>query len=95
MDSAEFFRRFDDSQEIGRDITDTELSVFYDNGQEVGLWRENRATTVGNGSVLAPQESERARNWYANHRDSHVARTTRASDDRTRSTAHRSREQER
>ena len=58
MHSGEFFKRFADRQEIGRDITDTHLSVFYDNGGEVGLWREERATTIGTGSVLAPRDAD-------------------------------------
>ena len=65
MQSGEFFKRFTDHQEIGRDITDAHLSVFYDNGREVGLWREERATTIGAGSVLAPHDAEMARNWFS------------------------------
>jgi hypothetical protein len=64
MRSAEFARRFRDHQEIGREVTDTHLLVFYDNGQEVGLWRENRRTTQGAGQVLSPSDAEMARFWY-------------------------------
>ena len=64
MRSAEFFKRFAHRQEIGRDVTDDHVSVFYDNGVEVGLWREERRTTVGAGSVLSPRDAEMARHWY-------------------------------
>ena len=64
MQSADFFKRFADHQEIGRDITDNHLYVFYDNGAEVGLWREDRPTTIGAGSVLGPEDAEMARYWF-------------------------------
>jgi hypothetical protein len=64
MRSAEFSRRFRDHQEIGREVTDTHLLVFYDNGKEVGLWRENRRTTQGSGEVLSPGDAEMSRYWY-------------------------------
>ena len=64
MRSAEFARRFRDYQEIGREVTDTHLLVFYDDGKEVGLWRENRRTTQGTGYILAPQDAEMARYWF-------------------------------
>jgi hypothetical protein len=60
----EFARRFRDHHEIGREATDTHLLVFYDNGREVGLWREDRRTTRGTGRVLGPQDAEMARYWY-------------------------------
>jgi hypothetical protein len=66
MHYPEFARRFCDHQEIGRDITDTHLLVFYDNGREVGLWRENRRSTEGTGEVLSPGDAEMARFWYRN-----------------------------
>jgi hypothetical protein len=66
MHAAEFARRFRDHQEIGREVTDTHLLVFYDNGEEVGLWRENRRTTQGVGDVLSPSDGEMARYWYRN-----------------------------
>ena len=66
MQSGEFFKHFADKHEIGRDITDTHSSVFYDNGREVGLWRVERATTVGLGSVLPSDEAEMARYWFTN-----------------------------
>jgi hypothetical protein len=66
MQYREFARRFRDHQEIGRDSTDTHLLVFYDNGREVGLWREDRRTTQGTGEVLGPDDAEMARYWYCN-----------------------------
>jgi hypothetical protein len=66
MQYREFARRFRDHQEIGRDATDTHLLVFYDNGREVGLWREDRRTTQGSGEVLSPEDAEMARYWYRN-----------------------------
>ncbi len=64
MESVKFFKRFTDSQEIGRDITDTQLTVFYDNGKDVGQWRQDRSTTVGMGSILAADDAEMARYWF-------------------------------
>jgi hypothetical protein len=66
MHYPEFARRFRDHQEIGRDRTETHLLVFYDNGQEVGLWREDRRTTEGTGEVLGLEDAEMARYWYRN-----------------------------
>ena len=66
MRSAEFARRFRDHQEIGREVTDTHLLVFYDNGKEVGLWLENRRTTQAAGEVLSPSDAEAARHWFRN-----------------------------
>ena len=66
MQYPEFARRFRDHQEIGRDATDSHLLFFYDNGSEVGLWRENRRTTQGTGEVLGPHDAEMARYWYRN-----------------------------
>jgi len=66
MHYPEFARRFRDHQEIGSDATDTHLLVFYDNGREVGLWREDRRTTQGSGEVLSPEDAEMARYWYRN-----------------------------
>ena len=73
MQSGEFFERFVDRQEIGRDITETHLSVFYDNGRDVGMWREERATTVGAGSVLAPDDAAMARYWCSRDVQDHVS----------------------
>ena len=64
MDFTEFVRQFNEQQEIGRDLTDDELSIFFDNGDEVGLWREDRRTTIGHGEVLGIQAAEMARFWF-------------------------------
>jgi hypothetical protein len=63
MDYGEFTRRFREDREIGRDVTDTHLLVFRDNGSEVGLWRQDRATTQGTGEVLSPRDADMARHW--------------------------------
>jgi hypothetical protein len=64
MIGGDFFNRFSDAQEIGRDTTDSHLSVFYDNGREVGCWREERRTTTGNGEILSEKDAELARFWF-------------------------------
>jgi hypothetical protein len=64
MHYPEFGRRFRDHQEIGREVTEKNLFVFYDNGKEVGLWCEDRRTTQGMGRVLGREDSEMARYWY-------------------------------
>ena len=64
MDFTEFMRRFNEQQEIGRDLTDDQLSIFFDNDHEVGLWREDRRTTIGHGEVLGVQATEMARFWF-------------------------------
>ena len=64
MIAGEFFKRFSDAQEIGRDSTDSHLSVFYDNGREVGCWREERRTTIGKGEILSEKDAELARFWF-------------------------------
>jgi hypothetical protein len=66
MRAADFARRFRDHQEIGREVADTHVLVFYDDGKDVGLWREDRRTTYGTGYILAPQDAEMARFWYRN-----------------------------
>ena len=72
MDYGTFTKRFREEQEIGRDITDTELAVFRDNGAEVGVWRENRGTTEGKGGILSP---DNARRWRAHWFWSEAVRT--------------------
>ena len=64
MDFTEFVQRFSEQQEIGRDLTDDQLSIFFDNGHEVGLWREDRRTTIGGGEVLGIHAAEMARFWF-------------------------------
>ena len=64
MQDSEFRHRFNENHEIGRDVTDAYLLVFYDNGSEIGLWRQHRATTQGTGRVLSLDEAVMARYWY-------------------------------
>lgn len=64
MDYGTFTRRFREEQEMGRDVTETELSVYRDNGSEVGVWREHRASTCGRGEVLSPEDAQLARYWF-------------------------------
>ncbi len=64
MNFTEFAERFSEHQEIGRDLTDDQLSIFFDNGQDVGLWREDRRTTIGHGEVLGTQAAAMARHWF-------------------------------
>jgi len=64
MNFAEFALRFSEQQEIGRDLTDDQLSIFFDNGHEVGLWREDRRTTIGLGEVLGFEAAAMARFWF-------------------------------
>ncbi len=68
MDYGSFTKRFREDQEIGRDITDTEVAVYRDNGTEVGVWRKNRATTIGKGEVLVPDATHMARYWFSRQR---------------------------
>ena len=64
MDFAEFVQRFSQQQEIGRELTEDQLSIFFDNGVDVGLWREDRRTTVGRGEVLGEETALMARFWF-------------------------------
>ena len=64
MIGVEFFNRFSDAQEIGRDITDSHVSVFYDNGRQVGCWREERRTTIGKGEIVTGENADIARHWF-------------------------------
>ena len=64
MIGREFLKHFSDAQEIGRDITTSHLSVFYDNGREVGCWREERRTTIGKGEIVTGENADIARHWF-------------------------------
>jgi len=64
VEYGEFTRRFREDQEIGRDARDGRVSIFRDNGEEVGVWREDRGTTCGRGDVLAADDAEMARDWF-------------------------------
>jgi hypothetical protein len=66
MRYAEFARRFRDHQEMGREMTGTHLLVFYDNGRDVGVWREDRQSTLGSGVVLDREDADLSRYWFRN-----------------------------
>jgi hypothetical protein len=63
MARTEFLQRFSDDQEIGRECTDARLEVYYDNGQHVGRWLENRRTTQGHGELIPEEHAATARHW--------------------------------
>jgi len=65
MQSGEFKRRFDKAHEIARDATETYLLIFYDNGSELGLWRQHHATAQNAGEVLCLDDAATARYWYS------------------------------
>ena len=60
---TDFVKHFADDQEIGREITDARLEVYYHNGQHVGRWLEDRRTTQGYGELLADDKAATARHW--------------------------------
>ena len=66
MRYAEFARRFRDHQEMGREVTENHLLVFYDNGKDVGVWREDGQTTLGSGVVLDREDADLSRYWFRN-----------------------------
>jgi hypothetical protein len=63
MSWAEFARRFHHGQEIGRDATDEQLRVYYDNGHEVGCVRQDRHTTTSTLEILGEDDAASARDW--------------------------------
>jgi hypothetical protein len=63
MKLADFFQRFRDEQEIGRDSTDERLEVYYDNGQDVGRVVEHRPSTRCVADILTPDSAAIARHW--------------------------------
>jgi hypothetical protein len=65
MTKDEFARSFRDDHEIGRDITDTTLTVYYDNGEHVARIVENRRTTRRHAERLDPESAAAARDWCA------------------------------
>jgi hypothetical protein len=64
MKLAEFFQRFRDDQEIGRTITDDKLDVYYDNGQDVGRWVQDRRSQRSEAELLDDENAVTARHWY-------------------------------
>jgi hypothetical protein len=63
MTLADFFQRFRDNQEIGRDSTAERLAVYYDNGQDVGRVVEHRPSTRCVAEILTPENALIARHW--------------------------------
>ena len=61
---TDFFTRFRDDQEIGRDITDQRLEVYYDNGQEVGRVVQDRRSTRSQAELLDADNAGMARHWF-------------------------------
>jgi hypothetical protein len=64
MNYTAFSTRFPEGTEIGHDLTDTESVTYFDNGREVGAWRVDRGSTVGQGEVLSHENSWIARAYY-------------------------------
>ncbi len=60
----DFVVRFPEDTEIGRDVTEGEVAVYCDNGRDVGVWRSNRRTTVGEGEVLSFEQALEARDYF-------------------------------
>lgn len=60
----DFVVRFPADSEIGRDVTEGEVAVYWDNGRDVGVWRVNRRTTVGEGEVLSFQQALETRAFF-------------------------------
>jgi hypothetical protein len=80
MKLAAFFQRFRDDQEIGRDITDRTLEVYYDNGTDVGRVVQDRRSTRSHAELLDPDSAVTARHWCK--RQSVTERSTRSPRDR-------------
>lgn len=65
-----FFIRFPENTEIGRDLDNPdEMLVFYDNGHEVGCFKQDRRTTLPiSYEILDAENAECARAHYARKR---------------------------
>jgi hypothetical protein len=74
LTAPEFFTRFRDDQEIGRDITDTKLEVYYDNGHAVGRVVQDRGSTRSHAELLHGEHADAARDWCRRQRDDAAAR---------------------
>jgi hypothetical protein len=81
--ASEFARSFRDDHEMGRDITDTTLTAYFENGQHVARIVEDRRSTRSHPERLDPEDAAAARHWFARLRrqeqDSLAAATGRAS----------------
>jgi hypothetical protein len=63
MTYRELLQRFTEAQEIGRELSDTQLTIYFDNGEHVGRWLENRRTTQGYGELIPDEHAATARHW--------------------------------
>jgi hypothetical protein len=63
MDYSTFTQHFREDPEIGRDNVGDELIIFRDNGKQVGVWRKNRRTGLGQGEILSEPNAYLARVW--------------------------------
>lgn len=63
MTAADFFTRFADDQEIGRDITADRMDVYYDNGQHVGHVVQNRRTMLSQYDLIPDDHIAAAKDW--------------------------------
>jgi hypothetical protein len=64
MKLGEFFQRFRDDHEIGRDIAEDRMEAYYDNGLEVGRLVHDRPSTREHGELLNDDNAVSARDWF-------------------------------
>lgn len=64
MKWTEYVLKFPESTEIGRSMTGNELELYHDNGKNVGCWRENRRTGLGEGEILSTDNAFIARGYF-------------------------------
>lgn len=67
MNIREFESRFPPrSTRMGVDMNrdDEQIWFFYDNGQDVGVWKYDRRSTCGHGEIIQGEDAELARAYY-------------------------------
>jgi hypothetical protein len=64
----DFFQRFRDDQEIGRDITEESLDIYFDNALHVGPIVQNRRNTASQAELLDPDYATTVRDCCNHHR---------------------------
>jgi len=64
MNFVEFSGWFSQRHEIGREVTTRHFVIYYDNGMDVGIWREDRWSAFGSGEVLCAEDVEIVRRCY-------------------------------
>jgi hypothetical protein len=57
----EFEERLPNAREVARESSDEELISYYDNGTQVGTWRENLRTKDSHGEIFTEVDSALAR----------------------------------